>query len=158
MPQAFSNNVDFVVKDPKPTKTPKEPPPEPQQLPAFEPMQIDDYNDPREPNIPTSLNQHNPLALFRLFFTDEIVEKMVAWMNKYTKAHPFTADNAPLRQACSWTPINKREIYTYFRTVIYMGVVVQPSIGDYWGFSKGAADYLKSFISRNVEFFSTASP
>ena len=76
MPQAL-NDINFIIKDPKPTKKPKEPPLEPWPLSAFEPMQIDDYNNLGEPNIPTSLNRHNPMALFRLFFTNEIVERMV---------------------------------------------------------------------------------
>ena len=69
MPQVL-NNIDFIIKDPKPTKKPKEPPLELQPLPTFEPMQIDDYNNLGESNIPTGLNRHNPIALFRLFFTN----------------------------------------------------------------------------------------
>ena len=56
MPQIFSNDIDFMPKDPKPKKTPKEPPLEPWPLPAFEPMEIDDYNQPGEPNLPAGLN------------------------------------------------------------------------------------------------------
>jgi len=55
MPQAL-NNINFVIKDPKPTKKPKELPLELWPLPAFKPMQIDDYNDLGEPNVPTGLN------------------------------------------------------------------------------------------------------
>ena len=56
MPQTFLNNIDFMPKDPKPKKTPKEPSLEPWPLPTFKPIKIDDYNDPREPNLPTSPN------------------------------------------------------------------------------------------------------
>ena len=77
MPATFSNNINFVKKDLKPKKKLKQPPPVPQPVPAFEPLQIDNYNDHGAPNIPTSLNQHNPLAIFRLFFSDIIVDKIV---------------------------------------------------------------------------------
>jgi hypothetical protein len=73
MPQTFLNNI-YLVKYTKyivpPSKKAKEPAPTPWPLPTFEPLQVDDYNDPGEPNIPLSLNRHNPLALFRLFFTN----------------------------------------------------------------------------------------
>ena len=64
-------------------------------LPPFTPMEIDDYLDPREPFVPFSLNQHNPLAIFKLFFTEEIMDKMVKWTNKYIVTHPIPEEKAP---------------------------------------------------------------
>jgi hypothetical protein len=81
MPQTFSNDIDFVRKDPKSKKKRKQPAPEPQPVPAFEPLQIEDYDNPGEPHVPASLDQHDTLALFRLFFTDKMMEKMVVWTN-----------------------------------------------------------------------------
>ncbi|KAF2817332.1 uncharacterized protein BDZ99DRAFT_13689 [Mytilinidion resinicola] len=68
-------------------KHPKLPYPKPTPLPAFEPLQINNYDAPGTPNIPPGLDQHDPVALFRLFFTDEMVEKMVRWTNEYAKDH-----------------------------------------------------------------------
>jgi len=71
MPQTFLNDIDLVkyTKYIVPlSKTAKEPAPTPWPLPAFKTLQVNDYNDPRELNIPLSLNQHDPLALFGLFF------------------------------------------------------------------------------------------
>ena len=31
-------------------------------------IEIDDYNEPGEPNVPLSLDWHDPLALLKLFF------------------------------------------------------------------------------------------
>jgi len=90
MPHTFLNDIDLVRKDSRPKKTPKKPPPEPWPVPAFKPLQIQGYDDPGEPNIPTSLDRHDPLALFRLFFTDIIMEKIVVWINKYAKSHPLS--------------------------------------------------------------------
>jgi len=80
MPQTFLNNID-VVKYTKyivpPSRVAKKLAPKLWSLPAFSPIEIDDYNNPREPNISLNLNRHNPLALFKLFFTNLMVEKMV---------------------------------------------------------------------------------
>ena len=64
MPTTFSNNINFIKKDLKPKKKLKQPPLAPQPVPIFKPLQIDNYNDYGVPNIPTSLNQHNPLTIF----------------------------------------------------------------------------------------------
>ena len=85
MPRA-SNDIDYVKwKDPH-TKKSKNPPLEPWALPLFTPLQIDDYFDLGEPSVPPSLDWHDPLAIFSLFFTDEILERMVKWTNEYTDA------------------------------------------------------------------------
>ena len=123
MPHTFSNDIDLVRKDPRPKKTPKKPPPEPWPVPAFEPLQIQGHNDPGEPNIPTGLDRHDPLALFRLFFTDTIMEKIAVWTNKHAESHPPSDEQAPLGRGRVWRPTNRRELYGYFRGVIYMGVV-----------------------------------
>ena len=71
MPQTFSNDID-VVKHTEyivpPSRVAKKPALEPWSLPAFSPIEIDDYNDHREPNVPMNLDWHDPLALFKLFF------------------------------------------------------------------------------------------
>ena len=51
-----------------PSRVAKKPAPEPWNLPAFSTIEIDDYNDPEEPNIALSLDWHDLLALFKLFF------------------------------------------------------------------------------------------
>ena len=89
-----SNDIDYVKwKDPR-TKKSKKPPPEPWALPPFTPMEIDDYLDPGEPSVPSSLNRHNPLAVFKLFFTKEIIDKIVEWTNKYAATHPTPEEKA----------------------------------------------------------------
>ena len=71
MLQTFLNDINVVKRTEyimPPSKAAKKPAPEPWSLPAFSPIKINDYNDPKGPNVPLSLNQHNPLALFKLFF------------------------------------------------------------------------------------------
>jgi hypothetical protein len=71
-----SNNIDYVkVKDPR-TKTSRKPPLELGPLPPFEPLRIDDYYDPGEASIPSSIDRHNPMSLLRLFFDYKIMDLM----------------------------------------------------------------------------------
>ena len=66
MPQIFLSDIN-VVKYAEcivpPSRAPKL-----WSLPAISPIEIYDYKDPRAPDIPLSLNWHDYLALFRLFF------------------------------------------------------------------------------------------
>ena len=126
-----SNDIDYVKwKDPC-TKKSKNPPPEPWALPPFTPLQIDDYYDLGEPSISPSLDRHDPLAIFRLFFTNKILERIVEWTNKYTETHLILEDKAPRGRPRKWIPISRRELYVYFSVVIHMGIMIKPVVEDY---------------------------
>ena len=102
-----SNNIDYVKwKDPR-TKTLKKPPLEPWVLPTFTPFRINNYWDRGKPSVPPSLNQHDPLAIFKLFYTDEIMDKMVVWTNEYAAAHPIPQDEAPKGRPRKWFPTSR---------------------------------------------------
>jgi len=59
MPQTFLNDID-VVKYTKyiipPSRVAKKPAPKPWSLPVFSLIEINNYNNPKEPNVPLSLN------------------------------------------------------------------------------------------------------
>jgi hypothetical protein len=77
-----------------------------------------------------------------------MVDKMVDWMNEHAASYIPNKKDTQLGRTRPWRPTTKRELYAYFRAVIYIGVVVQPNMEDYWGRrEEGALDYLKSFIS-----------
>ena len=82
------------VKDPR-TKTSRKPPLEPGPLPPFEPLQIDDYYDPGEASVPSSIDRHDPVAPFRLFFNDKIMDLMAVWINAYIEAHLVPEKDIP---------------------------------------------------------------
>ena len=47
-------------------------------------------------------------------------------------------------------PICRRELYIYFRVVIYIGITIELAIEDYWGLiTKGAAYKVIEYISKN---------
>ena len=66
-----------------PTCIAKELPPEPWQLPKFEPFVIDDYNAYGKLILPLNTNTSDPMALFNLFYIDKIMDKLVEWINAY---------------------------------------------------------------------------
>ena len=75
-----SNDIDLV--QPTQYKVPlnrvaKKPPPEPWELPDFEPLHIDDFDDYGTPNLPLTLDRNDPFAIFSQFFTSEIIDKLV---------------------------------------------------------------------------------
>ena len=59
MPQTFLNDIDLVKRTEyiiPPSRVARKPAPKPWSLPAFSPIKINDYKDPKEPNVPLSLN------------------------------------------------------------------------------------------------------
>ena len=74
MPNVFSNNIDFV---PHPLKkpAPKRELPLPWVILEFTPYKVTLHD--REPNLPNDINALDSLAIFNLFFLEEIIDKLV---------------------------------------------------------------------------------
>ena len=90
-----SNDIDLVQPtqyNVRPNRVAKKPPPEPWELPDFEPLHIDDFDNHGTPNLPPSLDQNDPFAIFSQFFTDEVVDKLVEWTNQYAELHQSNED------------------------------------------------------------------
>ena len=92
-----------------PTRVAKELPPEPWQLPKFEPFIIDDYNAHGEPILPPNTNTNDPMALFNLFYTD-IMDKLIEWTNAHTdeQQSPDDEDEPPTRRG--WLSTFREEL------------------------------------------------
>ena len=56
---------------------------------------------------------------------------MVDWINEYAASYIPSKEDIQLGHTRPWKPITRKELYAYFRAVIYMGIVVQPNIEDY---------------------------
>jgi hypothetical protein len=91
-------------------KLPKKPPPKPWLLPKFSPLQIDNWYDLGEASVSSSLERHDPMAIFQLFFTPEteMMEKMVLWTNEYALYRQPT----DVRRRRPWKPATKQELAT----------------------------------------------
>jgi len=146
----ISNDIDYVQwKDPC-TKLSKNPPLEPWALPSFSPLQIDDYYDPGEAAVPSGINHHDPMALFGLFFTDEILDKMAGWINAFVEAHTVSEKDTPRGKQRPWLPTCRQELYAYFGVMIYIGITIELAVEDYWGpMERGAAYKMGDYILKN---------
>ena len=94
MPKA-SNDINLIKENDPHTKTSKKSPPEPWPLLQFTPFKINNYWDKGEPYLPLSLDQHNPLSIFQLFYTNTIVDQMAEWTNEFAETHPMPEDLTP---------------------------------------------------------------
>ena len=80
----YSNDEDFVPQTQYPQRAKrakKPPPPLPPALPDFDPVPIDNNNTYKRPNIPEYIDASNPYKLFKLFFTDKLLDKLVEYIN-----------------------------------------------------------------------------
>lgn len=128
-----SNDVDFVQPDQyvvPPNRKAKQPPPDPKPLPHFEPLHIESPHTGGAPNLPPDVDPTDPYALFRLVFTEELLEELVAHTNKYAELHPTKKKNAT--KIRPWTNTTTTELLAYFAVIIHMGIHIEPDIADYW--------------------------
>ena len=57
-------------------------------MPDFKPLHIEDFDDYSTLNLPLNLNIYDLLAIFKLFFTNNIIDKLTEWTNKYVELYP----------------------------------------------------------------------
>ena len=97
-------------------------------MPYFKPLYIANFNDYSTLNLPLDLDLYDPLAIFKLFFTNKIIEKLAEWINKYAELYPIEEDAEFIYR---WKLIDRQELYAYFGVLIYIGITVESSIEDY---------------------------
>ena len=104
-------------------------PPKHWPLPKFKPLHIDNWDHCGSPNLPPNVDIHDPFRLFSLFFTDEIVDKLMEWTNKYTELYPL---DKKMENPRVWQLICRQKLYAYLKVLIYIGITIEPAIKDYW--------------------------
>ena len=99
---------------------------------CFNPMKIVE----KQPTIslPTGVTADNPFALFRLFYTSDIINSIVQATNNYIRK-PNDDGDLPYR-ARLWVETTPPEIYTYLAIRIYMTIFICNEISDYWSTSE----------------------
>ena len=85
------------------------------------PIVVPQFSQPSGPTTPLS---SQPEEIFGLFFTDEIVSQIVTETNRY-------AAQCLEGKTTTWMT-TVEEIQAYFGFYIYMGLVREPEIRDYW--------------------------
>jgi len=96
---------------------------------AFNPIELPHF-DPQI-TLPDYISSDNPIALFTLYYTPEIIELIVQKTNKHIRL-PKNGDDSSRARANEWYPIYSGEIYIYFAIQIYMTLFVCNEIYDYW--------------------------
>ena len=94
----------------------------------------------REPGVQLpAMANYSPVDLFKLFFTTQVVESLVANTNKYAESHD---------KSFRWQPLTGRKFYAFLAIVIFMGMVRVPSVQDYWEQDMFGQRFVKSTMSR----------
>jgi hypothetical protein len=101
-----------------------------------------------EINLLDSASPDDPITLFTIYYTLEIMDQIVEYINECARE---PVDNSlPYAQANDWYPTSWGELYIYFIMRIYMTLVVMNEISDYWNISNQTPDHLIiNHISRN---------
>ena len=146
-----SNDIDFVPYTQHPkhaSQKSRNPPPEPWPLPDFEPLPIKNKNTYGKPNLPSNVDNSDPLQLFKLFFTDEILDQLVEYTNRNAELHQTPEDETPKGRPRKWKPTSRAELHAYLAVLIHMGLHIESSTEEYWhkDFSSGSMHIIRNFI------------
>ena len=111
----------------------KKPPSKPWPPPKINSFIIDDYNAYRELYLPPNTNINNLIALFNLFYTNKIIDKLIEQINAYIDKQQASKDKDALLIQYKWILIFREELYIYFSILIYIGLTIELAIKDYQG-------------------------
>jgi hypothetical protein len=101
-----------------------------------------------EITLPEDVSPDNPITLFTIYYTPEIINLIVEKTNTYLRKPQD--DSTPCAQANAWFPICRREIYIYLAIRIYINLYIENEIADYWNTKDMTPEYpITKFLSRN---------
>lgn len=92
---------------------------------------INEYSEEEE-FLCKNTDGNDPFALYKLFFTDRILEKIVEETNKYaTRCINISSSSSRMHQQ-AWQSVTRDEVNTFIGILLIMGVVPLPEIRLYW--------------------------
>jgi hypothetical protein len=113
---------------------------------AFKPMQLPNWD--WEIILPENVSPDDPITLFTIYYTPEIIELIVEKTNKYRREPQD--DSCPRIRANDWYPTYSTEIYIYLVIRIYMTLHKDNEIADYWSTKDITPEYLiTKYLSRD---------
>jgi hypothetical protein len=112
----------------------------------FIPMDIPDFG--YEIQLPESASCDDPISLFDLYYSPEIMDELVRYTNE---AQRNSKDpQKPHCRAGNWYPTCRSELYTYLGIRIYMTLHVENEISDYWNTSNITPNhYIQKYMTRD---------
>src|ERR1700712_5395506 len=105
----------------------------------FEPFPCPPFQ--RTINLPTTASASSPISLFKLYFTQEIMEGIIEYTNRNYKLKA-TTNSKPQSRLRGWKPISIPELYTYLAIIIYQGLHRENKLKDYWNTDKFTPDHI----------------
>jgi len=112
----------------------------------FVPMKLPHFD--WQINLPDTASPDDPITLFTLYYTPEIMDMIVQNTNNYTR-HPKN-ESLPYARANEWYPTSRGELYVFFAIRIYMSYIVMNEISDYWNSGENTPDHpIQKHMSRN---------
>jgi hypothetical protein len=102
-------------------------PPEPTFGTHFDPLPCPEFD--HRVALPTTVDPHNSIAIFDLFFTPEQIRILVENTNK---SSPFWHKIGPRNAwALEWKDTCVEELYAYLGILIYIGLHLENNINQY---------------------------
>lgn len=95
---------------------------------VFEPMKLPDFS--RRICLPNHVSLLDPITLFTLYYTPEIIDWIVEQTNNHIRLPKDPASTSA--RSMAWYPTWSTEIYIYLAIRIYMTIHVENEIPDYW--------------------------
>ena len=138
-----SNDLDHVNDEPTATTKAKIPPPEPWPMPKFKPLKIKNGLQHGLGKLPQHVSR-TPYDIFSLFFTKEILQKLVDYTNEYENSTEVNIEDKP--HARLWFPTTVKELRAYIAIYIYMGLHPDSRIEDFWNTKSTKAIHLSVSI------------
>ena len=113
---------------------------------TFKPMELPNWG--WEINLPNNVSPDDPITLFTMYYTLEIIDLIVKKTNDYPREPQD--DSCPRARAKEWYLTCRGEIYIYFAIRIYMTLYVCNKIVDYWSTKDFTPDHpISSYMSRD---------
>ena len=81
-------------------------------LPPFKPIELDPIINPG-PDLPSELDLDDPVAFFRLFFTNNLIQYLVDCTN-----HQAERERCTSLSARPWKPISQADMETYLGRLV----------------------------------------
>jgi hypothetical protein len=113
---------------------------------TFKPMRLPNWG--WEITLPENTSPDDPITLFTMYYTPEIIDLIVEKTNNYRRE---PQDNSLSRaRANGWYSTCRGEIYLYFAIRIYMTLHVDNEIADYWSTKDMAPEHpITKYLSRD---------
>lgn len=92
---------------------------------------INEYPD-EEKLLIEDIDCNNPVSLYKLFFTDNILEMIIQETNKYAAQCLNNSLSSSKGHQQVWQPVTRDEINTFIGILLIMGVVQLSEIRLYW--------------------------